>query len=268
MSKPFAYNGLPVRCVRRARTGESPRLLLMHGLGGRRGAWDRFVEEMTAPFDLWDVELPWHGMSTGEWGRGGDPVRVLADLLAGERFDVLVAHSYTANLLTEAYATGLVRPRPSVLIGPCYRPSADDFDWQTISYYLNDFHKTFVEALRVGQTNRYSEAHRDWMALRMRDQVGPYGWMRFFETYLRSPFLDLTGVAAPVLVLTGEADIAGRPADGQALAEALPDGRFTLLPGCGHFPMLEQPQRTARIIGEFLTRLCSPAEAAAVPTTH
>jgi pimeloyl-ACP methyl ester carboxylesterase len=56
-----------------------------------------------------------------------------------------------------------------------------------------------------------------------------------------------------MLVLTGAADIAARPDDGRSLADALPHGRFALVEGCGHFPMLEQPDQLARIVGDFLT---------------
>jgi pimeloyl-ACP methyl ester carboxylesterase len=241
------------RCRRPASGPDAQRVLLLHGLGGRPGAWDRFVEHLGGPFELWDIELPWHGMTGSEWSHAADPVDILVDVIGGGEFDALVAHSYSANLLTEAFAAGLIDPRPSVLMSPFYRPSPNDFDWSTISYYLNDFHRTFVEALRVGETSRFPEAHRNWMALRLRDQIGPYGWMRFFEAYLRSPFIDVATITTPSLVLTGTADIAARPDDGAALAAALPDARFVLLEGCGHFPMLEQPDRVARIVGDFLT---------------
>jgi len=246
------------------------RVLLLHGLGGRPGAWDRFAEHTTGPLELWDVELPWHGMGGSEWSHprgsgGGDPVNVLVELVArgaaGEPFDALVAHSYSANLLVEALTAGLVAPRPAVLVSPFYRPSPLDFDWPAISYYLNEFHLTFVEALRVGETARFPDSHRTWMAMRLRDQIGPYGWMRFFETYLRSPFLDLGAVTTPVLVLTGDTDVAARPDDGRAIAAALPFGRFTLVEGCGHFPMMERPGRTAQLVSEFLSLAASPETA-------
>ncbi len=86
----------------------------------------------------------------------------------------------------------------------------------------------------------------------MRDQVGPYGWTRWFQTYLRTPFLDLSRVDAPVLVVSGVDDIAARPDDGRALAKALPRGRFEPLDGCGHFPMIEQPDRLAALVRDVV----------------
>jgi pimeloyl-ACP methyl ester carboxylesterase len=239
-----------LRCP--AGTPDATRVLLLHGLGGRPSVWDRFCDHLTGSVELWDVELPWHGMAGSEWSHGADPVAILAGVIGHRGFDVLVAHSYSAILLAEALATGRVDRRPAVLISPFYRSSAEEFDWPTISYYLNGFHRTFGEALRLGETSRFPAAYRDWMALRLRDQVGPYGWMRFFEAYLRSPFLDLAAITTPVLVLSGGADIAAHAKEGRALAAAVPDGRFALLDGCGHFPMLEQPRSVARIVEEFL----------------
>lgn len=226
------------------------RVLLLHGLAGKTAVWDRVTAALPESYEITNAPMPWHGMGDGTWSHRPDPVRFVVEVL-DDSYDVVVAHSLGANLLTEAYADGRVRPRPTVLVSPFYRPSTGDFDWSTISFYLNDFHRTFTEALRVGETARYPEARREWLARALRDQVGPYGWMRWFETYLRTPFLDFAGVTAPQLVLSGVDDIAARPEDGRALAKSLPHGRFELLDGCGHFPMLEQPDRVAALIRDF-----------------
>ncbi|WP_254711548.1 alpha/beta fold hydrolase [Streptomyces sp. TRM64462] len=245
--------------LRREGTGGGRRVLLLHGLGGKATVWDRLVDRVDASLELWDVDLPWRAMADSEgWGSLPDPVRFLVDLV-GDEYDAVVAHSYAANLLTEAYAAQRVAPRPTVLISPFHRSSPRDFDWSVISYYLNDFHRVFEEALEVGETGKYAKAHRDWMALRLRDRIGPYGWMRFFETYLRSPFLDLTAVRSPLLVLSGEKDSAARPEDGRALAAGTPGARFELLAGCRHFPMVEDPERVARLVSGFLCDVTAPS---------
>ena len=234
------------------------RVLLLHGLAGKPAVWDPLIASLSdvslPDVSYTAVELPWHGMSDGAWAHGGDPVRLVVDV-AGPEYDLVVAHSFGAMLLTEAYASGRLPVRPSVLVCPFYRSSVASFDWAAMSYYLNDFHRTFEEALRVGATAAFPESRRAWLARALRDQVGPYGWMRWFETYLRTPFLDLSGVTAPQLVLSGVDDIAARPEDGQALAKSLPHGRFSLIDSCGHFPMLEEPDLVAGLIRDFLDAL-------------
>jgi pimeloyl-ACP methyl ester carboxylesterase len=48
-------------------------------------------------------------------------------------------------------------------------------------------------------------------------------------------------VRVPALVLVGELDRVTPPAGAVALAGALPNGRFVLIPNAGHIPMLEAP---------------------------
>jgi pimeloyl-ACP methyl ester carboxylesterase len=238
--------------LRRPSTSDDPiKVVLLHGLGCTTGIWDAFAGRATGPLELWDAELPWHGVDDGGWSRQEDSVRLLVDALS-EDYDAVVAHSFAASLLVEAVATGRLEPRPAVLANVFYRPSPDDFDWPTIYRYLNDFHLIFAEALRHGDAAGLPGKHRSWMAEHIRDQIGPYGWMRFFQSYLRSPRLDLTRVHAPQLILTGDTDIATRVCDGQALADTLPHGQLTVLDQCGHFPMVQQPVRFAAAACAFL----------------
>lgn len=246
--------------LRRASGAAPPvRVLLLHGLGCRTSMWDPFVRLAGERLEVWDIELPWHGIADGRWSHQEDNAAELARIIAGPDgvtgFDVLVAHSFSANLLLEAVTAGLLQPVPTVLTGPFFRSAADDFDWKTITYYLSDFHLIFAEGLRVGDGQRLDPDTRDIWARRLRDQLGPYGWVRFFSSYLRSPFLDLAAVTAPQLVLIGDADIAARRDGAEALAAALPSAGLELFDHCGHFPMLEQPARFAGAINAFIDSL-------------
>ena len=215
-------------------------------------------------YEIWDTDLPWHGLAGSDWTRRCDPRRVVADLADG--MDVVVAHSYSAGLLLAAMAAGEARVGAAVLVSPFHRAEAKSFDWPTISSALNDFHQVFVEALRVNCAHRFSAVHREWLGRQLRDRVGPYGWMSFFELYLRSPFLRLDEVRTPVLVLRGADDAASRPEDSHELARGLPNARLAHLDGCGHFPMIEQPEQFARAVGRFLGSL--DLVTAAVPADH
>jgi pimeloyl-ACP methyl ester carboxylesterase len=263
---------MPAARRRSAGAPGAGRMLLLHGLGGRASAWDDFVDGadgMHVRPEIYDVELPWSALGAADWcyGGAGDPVQLVTDLVAGagEPFDVVVAHSFAAGLLLEALAAGTVRPRAVVLLSPFYRAEAKQFDWPTISYYLNDFHLVFAEALRVGPGRRFAERHRAWLGERLRDVVGPYGWMSFFQLYLRTPFLRLADVAVPVLVVCGDADIAVPPSDSRELVAALPGAVRTELPGCGHFPMLEQPGELLAAVDTFLTNTYAPAGSSVRP---
>ncbi len=58
-------------------------------------------------------------------------------------------------------------------------------------------------------------------------------------------------ILAPSLVLCGDQDTVTPPAQGEALAAALPRARFAAIPGAGHLPPAEQPQRLAAAINAF-----------------
>ena len=88
--------------------------------------------------------------------------------------------------------------------------------------------------------------------------VRAYCWVRFFDTYLRTPFLDTAALDLPVLIVGGELDQAARPQDARALADALPDCRLELLPACGHNAMIEHPDRFAALVREFLSPFLPP----------
>lgn len=62
---------------------------------------------------------------------------------------------------------------------------------------------------------------------------------------------ELPHLQPPALVLWGERDMA--PAEvGRAITSRIPRSRFVDMPGVGHFPFLEAPDRTAELIAEFL----------------
>jgi pimeloyl-ACP methyl ester carboxylesterase len=68
------------------------------------------------------------------------------------------------------------------------------------------------------------------------------------EAYLGG---DLPQLKVPTLVIWGENDMS--PAEvGRGIARLIPGGRFEHLPGVGHFPFLEAPEQTARLMLDFM----------------
>jgi pimeloyl-ACP methyl ester carboxylesterase len=61
----------------------------------------------------------------------------------------------------------------------------------------------------------------------------------------------LAGVAAPVLVVWGEADRIGDPDFGRAYAAAIPGARFELLSHAGHMPQIETPDALIDVVWSF-----------------
>jgi pimeloyl-ACP methyl ester carboxylesterase len=62
----------------------------------------------------------------------------------------------------------------------------------------------------------------------------------------------LGGIDVPALVLWGEADRIADPDTGRAMAAAIPDARFELLPGTGHVPQVETPEVLLHALRPFV----------------
>lgn len=260
----------PVTVTRRS-TGAGPRLLLLHGLAAGESLWDACLPLLPPDCSVWTAQLPWRNGGVEDWARRGEPGGWLCEALDAvpEGPEVVVAHSMAATLLLDVLdreadegREPLVErnTRALVLVSPFYRAAAEDFDWDTISYYLNDFHLIMEEGIRVHSAGRFPADIQRAMGERVRDFVGPYGWMRFFDLYLRTPGLRVDRVDVPCLLLAGERDFAAPPGEARTLAAALPDARAHLLPDTGHFPMIENATAFTHVLNAFLAATVTASE--------
>lgn len=247
-----------VRLLRPASAAPALRVGLVHGLEETCDVWAELVPLLIAHAEVHAFGLPWDGKHERTWAWECEPERWVARAmgLLPATPSVLIAHSFGANALLEH----LVAKRPDgltalTLLSPFYRPSYAAFDWGTISYYLNEFHRIMEEGIRV-RLPRQGRAPGILSAMgeRLRDRIGPHGWLRFFDLFARTPGLDLRALTVPCLVIGGENDFASWPADCRALAEALPIAEVEILSGCGHFAMLERPEKVAASINRLLQR--------------
>lgn len=68
---------------------------------------------------------------------------------------------------------------------------------------------------------------------------------------------DLPQIACPVLVVCGEADTLTPPDHARELAAGIPGARLEIVPGAGHMLTMEQPQRVAALLLDWLRKLGS-----------
>jgi 3-oxoadipate enol-lactonase len=61
-------------------------------------------------------------------------------------------------------------------------------------------------------------------------------------------------IRTPALVIAGDADPATPPPHGRAIAEAIPDAEFTIVPGAAHLAAVEQADHVIALILNFLER--------------
>ena len=75
-----------------------------------------------------------------------------------------------------------------------------------------------------------------------------------WEPYMHNPKLlgRLHRISVPTFVVWGEKDGIVTPAYGRAYAAAIPGAVFETMAGAGHLPQLEQPERAAAMLRDFL----------------
>jgi pimeloyl-ACP methyl ester carboxylesterase len=62
----------------------------------------------------------------------------------------------------------------------------------------------------------------------------------------------LSAVESPVLVVAGDRDGATGVESAHAVAASFPNARLEVLPGVGHFPWVEEPERFRALVADFL----------------
>lgn len=72
-----------------------------------------------------------------------------------------------------------------------------------------------------------------------------------FTTFDLRP--ELPSITSPTLVITGEDDFICAPVSAREIAAAVEGARLELLPDCGHFVFVEQPERFASAVASFLS---------------
>ncbi|MGW0330953.1 alpha/beta fold hydrolase [Streptomyces sp. NPDC003011] len=238
-------------------------VVLLHGLANNEGIWAPLAAHWRPGVTVHAPRLPWHAGGIADWRHETDsPARLheVLDALPGGP-GVVVAHSFGSMvllaLLCERAAAGQPLDLPGVvLVNPFYRGDADDFHWNMIAPTLDDFPRTMAESVRLRTPGHPIEEERlADMARRMTEWIGPYGWLRFFDTYLRTPLLRVDLVGTPALVVGCEDDRSAPVDHARELAARLPAGQALTVPGCGHFPMLERPAWLAATVHDFLDRI-------------
>ncbi|WP_329468135.1 alpha/beta fold hydrolase [Streptomyces sp. NBC_01431] len=244
--------------------GPARRGLLLHGLASSHTVWDQLLDRLPAGVETWTAELPWRADHVLPWSRQQqrtDWIAAALDQVPGGP-EVVVAHSYSANLLLDflsrqaaagcdplsRYGIGGI-----VLVSPFYRREADDFAWDAISGMQRDFLHIMEEGIRTHSGRPIDPEIRLHMARRVCERVGPYGWLRFFEVYLRTPWLRTELIGVPVVVVTGRQDFAS--AESERLAADLPRAELRVIPECGHYPMAERPELFSALVGGFLNQI-------------
>ncbi|WP_265565144.1 alpha/beta fold hydrolase [Streptomyces hygroscopicus] len=261
------------RTCRPPTAADGPRILLLHGLANSGTVWDTLCDHAARhdglrSAELWTADLPWRASGLPQWNHRTDAATWAGRALEAARdaggADIVVAHSYAATAVlswlcreagphTDARSEDGIRGL--VLVSPFFRDRPADIGWDLVANLAEDLTDAMEEGIRAVAGERGRPALRRAMAERVTESIGPYGWYRFLELYMSTPWLRTDALHVPTLVVSGTADAIADPAEGHALVERLGSASWRPIDGGGHFPMVEQPERLARTLAEFTARV-------------
>jgi pimeloyl-ACP methyl ester carboxylesterase len=230
--------------------------VMFHGLGTQWDLWNPLILNLTLPLNIFSLDLPWSGQQGNLWGLKTSTFEWVRLGLKTVKADpsILIAHSFGANALLEYLSTNPIHSvKALILISPFYKPSNELINWSIMEYYVKHFPDLLEAGLQVHPKAKLIASETlVAMVEKIRDRIGPQGWLQFFNMYVRTPELNLNAFQMPCLELGGEDDFASFPSDCQDLAKNLPKATVEILPDCGHFCVLEKTQTVMFIIENFL----------------
>ncbi|HWV26183.1 MAG TPA: alpha/beta hydrolase [Aeromicrobium sp.] len=246
------------------RRGAGEPLVLIHGIGHRREAWNPIVDTLATRYDVFAIDLSGFGQSPGYAPGTPYSMDIACENLAanfaawGIERPHVVGNSLGGAIALELGARGLARSvtalspagffrgldrlvafgvlvglkatsfLPEVMVKPLLRP-------KRVRRLLG---RTLYEH---GDRISFDDFLGDTRALR--NGSGFFGVLKAGVRYaFRSPIYVPTTVAwgtRDKILLYGQAGLA---------AERLPEANHVALPGCGHVPMVDDPELVIRVI--------------------
>lgn len=239
---------------------ESPALVLIHPIGADHSIWDLVAPALTQHFQVLRYDLRGHGGTNTPAGECNLPQ--LADDLLALTSALGLAHfhlggvSLGAMVAMQAAATAPQRVDALLLCSTAPRLAPPPGGWNQRARAALESGMTPLAAGMVARMFSQAYQQRDvpFMATvsTVFRQTDPAGYSACCAV-LRDADLHrtLSRVSAPSLVVSGRLDPLIGVSTTRALAVALPRGQHLEL-DCGHYPMVELPERFAEAAIRFI----------------
>jgi pimeloyl-ACP methyl ester carboxylesterase len=254
------------------RMGSGPPLVLLHGVGHRRQAWDVVLDRLTPHRDVITVDLPGHGESPPlEKGKPAveamlGAVTALLDDLGLERPHV-AGNSLGGRLALEAAVAGRADSATGLSPAGFWRNEREaamaraTFKVMEVAggrlrrYGPALSRHTAGRALLYGVTvSRPSRVPAEQAAGDMAAFLAAHDALEAIVAQL-TPFNGRIPDDVPVTIAWGTKDRLLRPRQVLVAKARLPQARIRPLPGCGHVPMTDDPALVADVLLQGSGRL-------------
>lgn len=242
--------------------GSGPPLVMVHGIGGRRSAWDDVAARLKADFTCIRYDLRGHGASPVP------PVPYSLDELV-EDLEALRARLGIEKMHVIGHSLG-------GMIGPAYARTHPD-RVMTLGLLSTAAGRTPEDAARVKGvvaamaengipavletlvdrwfTDDFLARHRDLVDARLEEVLAtpPEVFLAVFRIYASTEMAAwLNQVTCPCLVLTGELDGGCNPRLNALIHARLPESELVILPGLKHSILKEAAAEVADNVRRFI----------------
>jgi len=246
--------------------GQGETLLLLHGFGADKDSWNRLAKHLTPKFHVVAIDVPGFGMSSRpetesytirDQALRLDPIVAALGLdsfhLAGNSMGGAIAGRYAAEFPDKVRTLALVNtggiancPKKSEL-----RKQLEEGKNSLLLETPEDFEKMLAFVfVRPPWIPGPVKAHLARQAIERRS----FNEKVFRQIHAEGSDLEpeLSRIRARTLILWGDQDRLIDVSCTEVLEKGLADSTTVILKDCGHAPMIERPEETARLYLGFL----------------
>jgi pimeloyl-ACP methyl ester carboxylesterase len=248
------------------RQGSGPPLLLIHGIGSRRGVWKPVIEQLAGERETVAIDLPGFGDSP-PLAHGTEPtVAALTDAVEAfideqglDRPDV-VGNSLGGGIALELGRRGAVRSVTALSPIGFWTPLERRSGAAALTVTRQLTRHARPVALRLARSGigrrlafnlfygKPGEKDPVELAADIEGMGSAPGWDATLPHTRRHVFHDGDELRLPVTIAWGTKDRLLRPRQAERARAAIPAARHVPLPDCGHVPMSDDPEGIAALL--------------------
>ena len=254
-----------------SRTGSGEPIVLIHGIGHRREAWNRVPELLAPTFDVISIDLPGHGTSPAPGRPAGYTISSYADQVEELMRDLRLTQPHVAGnslggiLALELAARGTVRS--CAAFSPAGFWSKAELGLLALnllalkasSHAPGPVIRAFCENPRLRALSlRSLYVHPEHLSteVALGDTYNLRRARGFWPCFIRGTTLSYKQMPlVPSTIAWGEKDRLLLPRQAARAARKLPSVTHLPLPDCGHVPMVDHPELVASVIRETAARV-------------
>lgn len=245
--------------------GSGDPVVMIHGLGGTSNVWMPLLPAL-ARFRTIRLDLPGSGRSHRVEGALSIDGFVRSLMRVCGAFGIerahLVGHSMGTIVATHIAAAEPRLVRSLALFGPLAAPP--DANRGPIRARGEKARKEreaglqdIADALLGSTLSSETRSRRPLAVAAVRESVMrqcPDGYARSCEALADAQSADLSKVACPVLLVTGDQDPIAPPQSVRGMGERIGDAKVEVLDRCGHWPTYERPQECSDLLSRFYAK--------------